>query len=106
MLYSSGINFTLWIWRSTGLEYTEEDCYDAFSGQECLFLDEFSNQVLFERSDEVIRSHMRPLHIKVIVEGRLVNKVLIDGGAATSLFPETMFVKLGKEKEIWLRKIW
>ena len=48
---------------------------------------------------------MRPLHIKVIVEGRLVNKVLIDGGAATSLFPETMFVKLGKEKEIWLRKI-
>ena len=54
--------------------------------------------MLFERLDEVIRSHMRTFHIKVMVEGRLVNRVLIDGGAAISLLLETMMLKLGKRE--------
>ena len=84
------------------LEYTKEDCFDAFLSRECLFLDdEFSNHVLFERPNEVMRSHMHPLHIKAMVKGRLVSKVLIDGGVAISLLPETMIVKLGKgEKDL------
>ncbi|XP_025650876.1 uncharacterized protein [Arachis hypogaea] len=41
-------------------------------------------------------SHLRPLHITNTLSGIKVNKVLIDGGAAISLLPERMLMKVGK----------
>ncbi|RYQ92329.1 hypothetical protein Ahy_B09g098530 [Arachis hypogaea] len=40
-------------------------------------------------------SHLRPLHITTTLSGIRVSKVLIDGGAAISLLPERMLIKVG-----------
>ena len=52
--------------------------------------------MLFERPDEVMKSHLRPLYIKVDIAGKMVNRVLVDGGAAINLLHESMLVKFGK----------
>ena len=79
------------------IEYSEEDCFDAFPRCECLFLDDnLCRGGIFEHPTEVTKSHLRPLHIKAIVKGQLVNHVLVDGGAAVNLVPESMLRKLGK----------
>ncbi|XP_015960134.1 uncharacterized protein LOC107484040 [Arachis duranensis] len=41
-------------------------------------------------------SHLHLLHITTTLSGIKVNKVLIDGGAAISLLPERMLMKVGK----------
>ena len=43
-----------------------------------------------------MKSHLRPLHIKPIMEGRLMNHVLVDSGAVVNLMLESMLGKLGK----------
>ena len=52
--------------------------------------------MFFERPDEVMKSHLRPLYIKVDIAGKMVNRVLVDGGAAINLLHESMLVKFGK----------
>ncbi|RYR35236.1 hypothetical protein Ahy_A10g050382 [Arachis hypogaea] len=44
-------------------------------------------------------SHLRSLHIIVILNGFKINKVLIDGGVAISLLPEKMLGKVGKHHD-------
>ncbi|RYR53422.1 hypothetical protein Ahy_A06g028514 [Arachis hypogaea] len=41
-------------------------------------------------------SHLRPLYITTTLSSIKVNKVLINGGAAISLFPERMLMKVRK----------
>ncbi|RYQ97749.1 hypothetical protein Ahy_B08g093830 isoform B [Arachis hypogaea] len=53
----------------------------------------------FLRPSEKQKSHLFPLHITTTLSGIKVNKVLIDGGAATSLLPERMLMKLGKHPD-------
>ncbi|RYQ84385.1 hypothetical protein Ahy_B10g103647 [Arachis hypogaea] len=50
----------------------------------------------FLRPTEKQMSHLHPLHITTTLSGIKVNKVLIDGGAAISLLPERMLIKVGK----------
>ena len=45
----------------------------------------------------------RPLHIKALVEGKTINRVLIDGGAAINLLPEHISEKFGKENKDLVR---
>ena len=52
--------------------------------------------MLFERLDKVMKSHLRSLYIKVDIAGKMVNRVLVDGGAAINLLHESMLVKFGK----------
>ena len=77
-----------------------EDCFDVFPGQECFFFGSDEDEsVLFERPDEVMRSHLRPLHIKIDIDGKLINRVLVNGGATINLLPEAMLAKFGKTVE-------
>ncbi|RYQ97165.1 hypothetical protein Ahy_B08g093174 [Arachis hypogaea] len=41
-------------------------------------------------------SHLCPLYITTTLSGIKVNNILIDGGAAISLLPERMLIKVGK----------
>jgi hypothetical protein len=50
----------------------------------------------FEKPDESMKSHLKPLFIQVKANNVGVNKVLIDGGAAVNLMPEFMLKKIGK----------
>ena len=82
---------------SVGIEGCDDDCFDVFPGQECLFLGEdYAENVLFERLDEVMMSHLRPLHIKADIAGKMVNWVLVDGGVAINLLPKSMLIKFRK----------
>ncbi|RYQ82951.1 hypothetical protein Ahy_B10g101550 [Arachis hypogaea] len=53
----------------------------------------------FSRPTEKQMSHLRPLHITTTLSGIKVNKVLIDGGAAISLLPERMLIKVEKHPD-------
>ncbi|KAL1355464.1 hypothetical protein AAHE18_05G115100 [Arachis hypogaea] len=53
----------------------------------------------FLKPTEKQKSHLRPLHITTTLSGIKVNKVLIDGGAAISLLPERMLMKVGKHPD-------
>ncbi|RYQ84447.1 hypothetical protein Ahy_B10g103797 [Arachis hypogaea] len=50
----------------------------------------------FRRPSEKQKFHLRPLHITATTSGIKVNKVLIDGGAAISVLPERMLMKVSK----------
>jgi hypothetical protein len=39
---------------------------------------------------------MKALYMKGFVDGKLMTKMLVDGGAAVNLMPYTTFCKLGK----------
>ncbi|RYQ82169.1 hypothetical protein Ahy_B10g100778 [Arachis hypogaea] len=53
----------------------------------------------FLRPTEKQMSHLCPLHITTILSGIKINKVLINGGAAISLLPERMLVKVGNHPD-------
>ena len=40
--------------------------------------------------------HLKALYMKGFVDGKPMNKMLVDGGAAVNLMPYTTFQKLGK----------
>jgi hypothetical protein len=50
----------------------------------------------FERPDEGMKNHLKPLFIQAKVNDVGINKVLIDGGAAVNLMPEFLLSKIGK----------
>ncbi|KAK2384605.1 hypothetical protein QL285_071934 [Trifolium repens] len=50
----------------------------------------------FERPDEGMKSHLKPLFIQAKVNNVGINKVLIDGGAAVNLMPKFLLKKIGK----------
>ena len=65
------------------VEELEGHCVDVVVGDKCMFLDQnFCSDGVFECPNEVIKAHFFPLHIKALIEGKLINKVLIDGDAA------------------------
>jgi hypothetical protein len=51
----------------------------------------------FERPDDSMKAHLKPLFIKGKVENVGVNKILVDGGAAVNLMPHYMLKKIGKD---------
>ncbi|RYR15839.1 hypothetical protein Ahy_B04g072778 [Arachis hypogaea] len=71
-------------------DYDQEDEW-AFS-----FIPIEDEPEFFPRPTERQMSHLHPLHVIVILNGFKINKVLIDGGATISLFPERMLGKVGK----------
>ena len=50
----------------------------------------------FERPDEAMKSHLKPLFITGKVENVPVNKILVDCGATVNLMPHFMLKKIGK----------
>src|SRR4051812_18107243 len=49
----------------------------------------------FERPDEGMRNHLKPLYIRAKIENVGINKVLVDGGAAVNLMPQYMLKRIG-----------
>ena len=51
-------------------------------------------QAIFDKP--VKHRHLKALYVKGFVDGKLMNKMLLDGGASVNLMPYTTFRKLGK----------
>ena len=51
-------------------------------------------QAIFDKS--VKHQHLKALYMKGFVDGKPMNKMLVDGGASVNLMPYTTFRKLGK----------
>jgi hypothetical protein len=56
-------------------------------------------QAAFDKPEDKERMHLRPLYIKGYVDGRLMTKMLVDGGAAVNLMSYATYRKLGKGEE-------
>lgn len=70
------------------VEELEGDCIDSIVRDECMLLgQDYCSDGVFKLPDEVLKAHLRPLHIKALVEGKMINKVLINVGATISLLP-------------------
>ncbi|KAI5385210.1 hypothetical protein KIW84_071986 [Lathyrus oleraceus] len=50
----------------------------------------------FERPDEAIQSHLKPLFISRKIEDVPINKILVDCGATVNLMPHHILRKIGK----------
>jgi hypothetical protein len=62
--------------------------------QMCLDLKE----AMFEKPGELTQ-HMKPLYVRGHIDGRLISRMLIDGGAAVNLMPYSIFKKLRREDD-------
>ena len=54
-------------------------------------------QAIFDKL--VKQRHLKALYMKGLVDGKPMNKMLVDGGASVNLMPYTTFCKLGKGPE-------
>jgi len=54
-----------------------------------------SEQAMFERPDDLMKSHLKPLFIQAKINNVGINKVLIDGGSTVSLLPHFLLKKIG-----------
>ena len=53
-----------------------------------------THQAIFDKL--VKHRHLKALYMKGFVDGKPMNKILVDGGASINLMPYTTFRKLGK----------
>jgi hypothetical protein len=61
----------------------EEECRDT-------------GKIIFEKPTLAMCQHLKPLYIKTHMDGRLVNRVLVDNGAIVNILPTSMLRKLLK----------
>jgi hypothetical protein len=57
-----------------------------------------AERAVFEKS-ELVGQHMKPLYIKGHLNGKLINKMLVDGGVCVNIMPTAMFERLGHRDE-------
>jgi hypothetical protein len=55
-----------------------------------------TGKIIFEKPTLAMCQHLKPLYIKAHMDGRLVNRVLVDNGAAVNILPTSMLRKLLK----------
>ena len=58
-----------------------------------------AGKMLFEKPSKQMTQHLKPLYIKAHMNGRPVNKVLVDNGLVVNIFPYKMLSKLAKTEE-------
>jgi hypothetical protein len=56
-------------------------------------------QAIFDKPEDGKRQHLKALFLKGYVNGKPVTRMLVDGGAAFNLMPDTMLRKIGKSDE-------
>nr|KYP35446.1 hypothetical protein KK1_043514 [Cajanus cajan] len=54
---------------------------------------------MFDSPTPEMKDHLKPLLLTLMIEGVEVNKVLVDGGAAINILPQTMLKCFGKTLE-------
>jgi hypothetical protein len=55
-------------------------------------------EVMFKKPEESSQ-HLKPLYIRGHIDGRLISRMLIDGGATVNLMSYSVFKKLGREDD-------
>lgn len=55
-------------------------------------------KIIFEKPSKRMSQHLKPLFIKVHMDGIPINRVLVDNGAAVNIFPWGMLKKINKIK--------
>jgi hypothetical protein len=58
-----------------------------------------AGKMVFEKPSKHLTQHLKPLYIKAHMNGRLMNKALVDNGAAVNILPYKMLSKLAKTEE-------
>jgi hypothetical protein len=58
-----------------------------------------ASKMVFEKPSKQMTQHLKPLYIKAHMNGRPVNKVLVDNGATVNILPYKMLSKLAKTEE-------
>ena len=53
-------------------------------------------KMVFEKLSKQMTQHLKPLYIKAHMNGRHVNKVLVDNGVTVNILPYKMLSKLAK----------
>ena len=85
-----------------GEQFSKED-FDTTEGMKESILVTYTatmqpkvNSAVFDVPTDKMKSHLKPLFIKVEADGKVVHRVLVDGGAAINLMPESMMKKFNK----------
>jgi len=58
---------------------------------------------IFEKPSDDESHHLKALFVKGRVDGHLISKILIDGGAAINNMPYAVYRKLGKGDQDWTK---
>jgi hypothetical protein len=75
----------------------DSDVFDEELGMVQLTLE--LKQAIFEKPEDGKRQHLKALFLKGYVNGKLVTRLLMDGGAAVNLMSYTMLCKIRKSDE-------
>ena len=54
---------------------------------------------IFEKPEDEKRQHLKALFLKGFINGKLVTKMLVDGGATVNIMPYVMLCKFGKSQD-------
>jgi hypothetical protein len=57
-------------------------------------------QAIFEKPEDGKRQHLKALFLKGFVNGKLITRILVDGGATVNLMPYTRCARLGNLMKI------
>jgi hypothetical protein len=74
---------------------TESDDEEPSSAQLCLE----PQQAIFDKPQEDVHRHLKPLYVRGFINGKPMSKMLVDGGAAINIMPYTTYRKIGKTTE-------
>ncbi|GKV33403.1 hypothetical protein SLEP1_g41922 [Rubroshorea leprosula] len=55
-----------------------------------------ADKIIFEKPEERMAKHIRPLYIQAHLDGMPINRVLVDSGAAVNVLPTCILHKIGK----------
>ncbi|GKV29580.1 hypothetical protein SLEP1_g38493 [Rubroshorea leprosula] len=58
--------------------------------------EDMADKIVFEKPEEKMARHIRPLYINAHMDGTPINRVLVDNGAAVNVLPTCMLYKIGK----------
>ncbi|GKV36587.1 hypothetical protein SLEP1_g44699 [Rubroshorea leprosula] len=58
--------------------------------------EDMADKIVFEKPEEKMARHIRPLYIKAHMDGTPISRVLVDNGAAINVLPTCMLYKIGK----------
>jgi hypothetical protein len=76
-------------------EFYAPDCNELPVAQ----LDFGPRPVIFEKPQEKNYKHLKALYLKGYIKGHLVNKMLVDTGAAVNIMPYSVLRRLGRSTE-------
>ncbi|GKV06953.1 hypothetical protein SLEP1_g18770 [Rubroshorea leprosula] len=58
--------------------------------------EDMADKIVFEKPEEKMTRHIRPLYINAHMDGTPISRVLVDNGAAVNVLPTCMLYKIGK----------